>query len=80
MLQDVANVNLPNCYGKVGVSKQLVITKKIHLPSFTEVTIARLKLPLVAKPLVEDGSAKSHELFLTYNEFSFLELEPPLVL
>jgi len=34
----------------------------------------------VAKPLVVDGSAKSHELFLAYDEFSLSELEPPLVL
>lgn len=34
----------------------------------------------VAKPLVVDDSAKSHELFLAYDEFSLSELEPPLVL
>ncbi|MCI45907.1 inositol-tetrakisphosphate 1-kinase 2-like, partial [Trifolium medium] len=33
-----------------------------------------------AKPLVVDGSAKSHELFLAYDEFSLSELESPLVL
>ncbi|KAJ6385560.1 hypothetical protein OIU77_028694 [Salix suchowensis] len=38
------------------------------------------KLPLVAKPLVVDGTAKSHELFLAYDQFSLSELEPPLVL
>ena len=34
----------------------------------------------VAKPLVVDGSAKSHELFLAYDQFSLSELEPPLIL
>ncbi|XP_022763565.1 inositol-tetrakisphosphate 1-kinase 3-like isoform X8 [Durio zibethinus] len=34
----------------------------------------------VAKPLVVDGSSKSHELFLAYDQFSLSELEPPLVL
>ncbi|KAE8008173.1 hypothetical protein FH972_004711 [Carpinus fangiana] len=34
----------------------------------------------VAKPLVVDGSAKSHELSLAYDQFSLTELEPPLVL
>ncbi|XP_072093201.1 inositol-tetrakisphosphate 1-kinase 4 isoform X4 [Arachis hypogaea] len=48
MLQDVADLNLSDCY--------------------------------VAKPLVVDGTAKSHELFLAYDEFSLSELEPPLVL
>ena len=40
----------------------------------------KLLCQLVAKPLVVDGTAKSHELFLAYDEFSLSELEPPLVL
>lgn len=35
---------------------------------------------LVAKPLVADGSAKSHELSLAYDRYSLQKLEPPLVL
>lgn len=34
----------------------------------------------VAKPLVVDGTAKSHELCLAYDQLSLSELEPPLVL
>ena len=34
----------------------------------------------VAKPLVADGSAKSHELSLAYDQQSLQKLEPPLVL
>lgn len=34
----------------------------------------------VAKPLVVDGSAKSHELSLAYDRFSLSKLDPPLVL
>lgn len=34
----------------------------------------------VAKPLVADGSAKSHELSLAYDQHSLQKLEPPLVL
>ena len=34
----------------------------------------------VAKPLVVDGTAKSHQMFLAYDQFSLSELEPPLVL
>lgn len=37
-------------------------------------------MPLVAKPLVVDGTLRSHELFLAYDQFSLSELEPPLVL
>ncbi|KAL7085379.1 hypothetical protein ACP275_14G278800 [Erythranthe tilingii] len=75
MLQDVADLNLSDPYGTVGVPKQLVIEKdpsSIH----GAVTKAGLRLPLVAKPLV----AKSHELSLAYDEFSLQKLEPPLVL
>ncbi|XP_074570283.1 inositol-tetrakisphosphate 1-kinase 3-like [Curcuma longa] len=79
MLQVVADINLSDCYGKVGVPKQLVITKDpSSIPE--AVNKARLGLPLVAKPLVVDGSAKSHELSLAYDEFSLSMLDPPLVL
>ncbi|KAG6652149.1 inositol-tetrakisphosphate 1-kinase 3-like isoform X1 [Carya illinoinensis] len=79
MLQDVADLNLSDCHGKVGVPRQLVISKDpSSIPH--EVNKAGLKLPLVVKPLVVDGSTKSHELFLAYDQFSLAELEPPLVL
>ncbi|KAM1003062.1 hypothetical protein FF1_003367 [Malus domestica] len=91
MLQEVADLNLSDCYGKVGVPKQLIVTKDpSSIPN--EVDKAGLKLPLgrvnlsffscvlVVKPLVVDGSAKSHELFLAYDQCSLSELEPPLVL
>jgi len=41
---------------------------------------AGLTLPLVAKPLVVDGTSKSHELSLAYVEASLPLLDPPLVL
>ncbi|CAN6688005.1 unnamed protein product [Malus baccata var. baccata] len=79
MLQEVADLNLSDCYGKVGVPKQLIVTKDpSSIPN--EVDKAGLKLPLVVKPLVVDGSAKSHELLLAYDQCSLSELEPPLVL
>ncbi|PPD91388.1 hypothetical protein GOBAR_DD11680 [Gossypium barbadense] len=34
----------------------------------------------VAKPFVNDGSEKSHELSLAYDQYSLQKLEPPLVL
>ncbi|MQM07846.1 hypothetical protein Taro_040697 [Colocasia esculenta] len=79
MLQDVADMNLSDSHGKVGVPKQLVITKDpSSIPE--AVSEAGLTLPLVAKPLVNDGTAKSHELSLAYDQFSLSLLEPPLVL
>ncbi|XP_040996698.1 inositol-tetrakisphosphate 1-kinase 3-like isoform X1 [Juglans microcarpa x Juglans regia] len=79
MLQAVADLNLSDTYGKVGVPRQLVIKRDASsIPD--AVTKAGLTLPLVAKPLVADGSAKSHELSLAYDQNSLQKLEPPLVL
>ncbi|KAL3592212.1 hypothetical protein D5086_010852 [Populus alba] len=79
MLQCVADMNLSNSYGKVGIPKQLVIKKDASsIPG--AVAKAGLMLPIVAKPLVADGSAKSHELSLAYDQQSLQKLEPPLVL
>ncbi|KAJ8771374.1 hypothetical protein K2173_026551 [Erythroxylum novogranatense] len=79
MLQCVADMNLSDSYGKVGVPRQLVIKKDASsIPN--AVTKAGLMLPLVAKPLVADGSAKSHELSLAFDRHSLQKLEPPLVL
>ncbi|XP_047980703.1 inositol-tetrakisphosphate 1-kinase 3-like [Salvia hispanica] len=75
MLQVVAELNLTDPYGKVGVPEQLVIKKdSSSIPD--SVNMAGLRLPLVAKPLF----AKSHELSLAYDELSLQKLEPPLVL
>ncbi|KAL3843838.1 hypothetical protein ACJIZ3_001241 [Penstemon smallii] len=79
MLEDIADLKLPDSYGKVCIPKQLVIsTDPTSIPD--EVTKAGLRVPLVVKPLVVDGSAKSHELFLAYDLFSLSEMEPPMVL
>ncbi|EOY15609.1 Inositol 1,3,4-trisphosphate 5/6-kinase family protein isoform 1 [Theobroma cacao] len=79
MLQCVADMNLSDSYGKVGVPRQLVIKRDASsIPD--AVAKAGLTLPLVAKPLVADGSAKSHELSLAYDQYSLQKLEPPLVL
>ncbi|GKV19775.1 hypothetical protein SLEP1_g29994 [Rubroshorea leprosula] len=79
MLKDVADLDLSDCHGRVGVPRQLFVMKDpLSIPD--EVTKAGLCLPLVAKPLVVDGSAKSHQLFLAYDQLSLSKLEPPLVL
>ncbi|GJM91623.1 hypothetical protein PR202_ga08018 [Eleusine coracana subsp. coracana] len=79
MLQEVADLNLSNGYGEVCTPRQLVIMKD---PSSIPDAVAKagLTLPLVAKPLVVDGTSKSHELSLAYVEASLPLLDPPLVL
>ncbi|EPS59391.1 hypothetical protein M569_15417 [Genlisea aurea] len=76
MLRDVANLNLSEPCGKVGVPKQLVIIKRDPFSIPDGVKKAGLKLPLVAKPLI----AKSHDLSIAYDEFALQKLEPPLLL
>ncbi|KAL6176689.1 hypothetical protein ACLB2K_053322 [Fragaria x ananassa] len=79
MLQAVADMDLSDSYGKDGVPRQLVIKRDASsIPD--AVRDSGLKLPLVAKPLVNDGSVKSHQLSLAYDRYSLQKLEPPLVL
>ncbi|XP_039035248.1 inositol-tetrakisphosphate 1-kinase 2-like isoform X2 [Hibiscus syriacus] len=79
MLQNVVDLNLSEFDGRVCVPRQMVIMKdQLSIPD--EAAKAGLKLPLVAKPLLVDGSAKSHELFLLYDWSSLSKLEPPFVL
>ncbi|XP_008219147.1 PREDICTED: inositol-tetrakisphosphate 1-kinase 3-like isoform X1 [Prunus mume] len=79
MLQAVADMNLSDSYGKVGVPRQLVVKRDASsIPD--AVANSGLTLPIVAKPLVNDGSAKSHELSLAFDRYSLQKLEPPLVL
>ncbi|XP_024403887.1 inositol-tetrakisphosphate 1-kinase 3 isoform X2 [Physcomitrium patens] len=79
MLQDVAELDMSDAGGYVGVPKQLVVTgDATSIPA--AVSEAGLKLPLVAKPLVADGSPKSHAMSLVYDESCLTQLDPPLVL
>lgn len=47
---------------------------------FFTLTISCFLFGAVAKPLVVDGTAKSHELSLAYDSFSLSKLDPPIVL
>ncbi|KAG0620929.1 hypothetical protein M758_4G255600 [Ceratodon purpureus] len=79
MLQEVADLKLTHSDGQVRVPKQLVVEGDSScIP--TSVAETGLKLPLVAKPLVADGSAKSHAMALIYDRFGLSCLDPPLVL
>ncbi|MCO5606591.1 hypothetical protein L7F22_060779 [Adiantum nelumboides] len=79
MLQEVAKLKLRGCGGQVDVPKQAVVTGD---PSTIPGVVAKagLKLPLVAKPLVVDGTAQSHALSLACDELCLTSLSPPLVL
>lgn len=77
MLQAVTDLDLSG--GRVGVPKQLVIMGDPKtIPSLVQK--AGLKLPLVVKPLVSDGSAQSHAMSLCHDATCLPSLSPPLLL
>lgn len=61
-----------------GVPKQIVVYSAADLAD--PAALAGLKLPVIAKPLVADGSAKSHKMALLFNRDGLLKLKPPIVL
>ncbi|KAF5185280.1 Inositol-tetrakisphosphate 1-kinase [Thalictrum thalictroides] len=61
-----------------GVPKQIVIYSSEAL--LDPVVLQDLKFPVIAKPLVADGSAKSHKMSLVFNRDGLNMLKPPIVL
>ncbi|KAL8137102.1 hypothetical protein V2J09_003103 [Rumex salicifolius] len=79
MLQVVSELNsTQNRSETFGIPNQIVIYDAATLcdPRSWE----RLKFPVIAKPLVADGSAKSHKMSLVYNHEGLANLKPPIVL
>ncbi|KAL3499948.1 hypothetical protein ACH5RR_039041 [Cinchona calisaya] len=82
MLQLVAELEMDGSVmgtSSFGIPKQTVI---YEFSSVSEVNVERegLKFPVIAKPLVADGSAKSHKMLLVYNNDGLNKLKPPIVL
>ncbi|XP_044502526.1 inositol-tetrakisphosphate 1-kinase 1-like [Mangifera indica] len=78
MLQVVSELKTENQSETFGIPKQIVIYDKETL--FDRQTWEMLKFPVIAKPLVADGSAKSHKMALIFNQDGFNRLKPPSVL
>ncbi|XP_010526983.1 PREDICTED: inositol-tetrakisphosphate 1-kinase 2-like isoform X2 [Tarenaya hassleriana] len=77
MLQCVADLNLSDCDGaKIATRYQTTCQRLLDLCQSGRISIAIS----LAKPLLVDGTAKSHQILLAYDRFSLLELEPLLVL
>ncbi|XP_071730615.1 inositol-tetrakisphosphate 1-kinase 1-like [Rutidosis leptorrhynchoides] len=62
-----------------GIPKQVVIYELEKLKEATAWSEG-LKFPVIAKPLVADGSAKSHKMLLIFSSEGFEKLKPPTVL
>ncbi|ERN15498.1 inositol-tetrakisphosphate 1-kinase 5 [Amborella trichopoda] len=78
MLQVVSELKISQGMETFGTPNQIVVNNP---KAFTDSeTLLGLKFPVIAKPLVADGSAKSHKMSLVFNPNGLLKLKPPLVL
>jgi len=78
MLQVVSELQIPQDEDTFGIPSQIVVYDSIALSDSSAVDA--LRFPVIAKPLVADGSAKSHKMSLVYHRAGLLKLKPPLVL
>ncbi|KAK1262125.1 Inositol-tetrakisphosphate 1-kinase 1 [Acorus gramineus] len=78
MLQVVSELSVPQERETFGVPKQIVIYDPKALADHG--TLSTLRFPVIAKPLVADGSVKSHKMSLVFNRDGLLKLKPPIVL
>ncbi|XP_057977102.1 inositol-tetrakisphosphate 1-kinase 1 [Malania oleifera] len=78
MLQAVSELKIENENETFGIPKQIVIYDSQTL--FDRQAWEGLKFPVIAKPLVADGSAKSHKMSLVFNHDGLNKLKPPIVL
>lgn len=78
MLQVVSELKIKQENETFGIPKQIVIYESETLlnPNSWD----GLKFPVIAKPLVADGSAKSHKMSLVFNQDGLNKLKPPIVL
>uniref|UniRef100_A0A7N0TZE5 Inositol-tetrakisphosphate 1-kinase n=1 Tax=Kalanchoe fedtschenkoi TaxID=63787 RepID=A0A7N0TZE5_KALFE len=66
--------------GTFGVPKQIVVYEEEGLVDRSLWEEGSLKFPVIAKPLVADGSAKSHKMSLVFDVVALGKLKPPIVL
>ena len=78
MLQVVSVLKIESQNETFGIPKQIVVYDKETL--FDRQAWESLKFPVIAKPLVADGSAKSHKMALVFNHEAMNDLKPPIVL
>ncbi|KAE8789796.1 inositol phosphate kinase [Hordeum vulgare] len=82
MLQVVSELDVPpgdaDRRDTFGIPSQVVVYDAAALADSG--LLAALRFPLIAKPLVADGSAKSHKMSLVYHREGLRKLRPPLVL
>uniref|UniRef100_A0A0D9XMV5 Inositol-tetrakisphosphate 1-kinase n=1 Tax=Leersia perrieri TaxID=77586 RepID=A0A0D9XMV5_9ORYZ len=78
MLQVVSELDAAPHHQTFGIPSQVVVYDAAALADSG--LLAALRFPLIAKPLVADGTAKSHKMSLVYHRDGLRKLRPPLVL
>lgn len=79
MLQVVSELETPPQEKETfGIPSQIVVYDSMSLSDSR--AVGALRFPVIAKPLVADGSAKSHKMSLVFHRDGLLKLKPPLVL
>lgn len=80
MLDVVAEVRISqeNCVS-VCTPSQVVVSDAESLMGLYD-SCSQLKFPVIAKPLVADGSANSHQMYLVFNKEGFNEVSAPVVI
>ncbi|KAI4336148.1 hypothetical protein L6164_014713 [Bauhinia variegata] len=74
MLEVVTQLQIPLENETIGIPKQVVVNESIAFQNLD------LKFPLIAKPLLADGSASSHKLCMVFDHDGLKTLSAPLVL
>nr|POE58229.1 inositol-tetrakisphosphate 1-kinase 5 [Quercus suber] len=78
MLDVVTRLKLPQGNQTFGVPNQRVVYESENLMDL--IGEVGLKFPLIAKPVLADGSAESHEMFLVLNKNGLKKLKKPIVM
>ncbi|KAJ9558079.1 hypothetical protein OSB04_012693 [Centaurea solstitialis] len=76
MLDSVTDLKIPN----LTIPNQLLISADSSSSLSSVIDTGKLDFPMIAKPVVVDGSTKSHKLSLVLNKEGLLALQPPVVL
>ncbi|KAL6985752.1 Inositol-tetrakisphosphate 1-kinase [Sarracenia purpurea var. burkii] len=79
MLEVATELEIETDTESFGIPKQIVIYDSETLLD-PNTWGEGLKFPVIAKPLVADGSAKSHKMSLVFNQDGLNKLKPPIVL
>lgn len=78
MLEVVKELKIPEGTETFGIPKQIVVYNPESL--LDPKVLGELSFPVIAKPLVADGSAKSHKMSLLFHEEGLKKLITPILL